>query len=748
MAENSAWVAFAFAKRFNCPIIPISSQACESRSYKSIGNPEAFFYTSITTNETLTTLERVKHTVLYAIGLSFFYVSRLGTMEVIKKQFGPEYRDAEKIFEKTSVVFENTNNIMHQIRSLLPGVVQLGGLNLYNAHPKIPKDLQQVLDNATNGFIYVSLGTVVNGNEISAQLFLETFNELSYTVLWKTDNETLSNVSSHVYTSKWFPQFNILRHKNIKAFITQGGALSMDEGIHNEVPMIGIPVFLDQFTNVAKMVKLGICIKIQREFLHKHLLKSKILEIAQNSSYKRNIVNLNKLIMDQPQTPLDKAVFWTEYVIRHKSAAHLKEMFINSSKSYLNTFYTMWFFNYELPNTFFGHSSIQKLINNENEHFDLVMAESSSWGAFALAERFNCPIIPIASQACDKNSYNAIGNLEAFFSPNRKMGYQLLSIFDRLQHTLRVYTLVFFYNLSRLGTMEVIKKHVGYDYADVNKIFERTSVIFENTNNALHPVRPLVPGVIQVGGLNLYGYHSNVSQNLQRVLDDANNGFIYVSLGTVVDGDNAPAQIFLETFKELPYTVLWKTDNKNVTDIASNVHVSKWFPQFNILKHKNIKVFITQGGALSVDEGIYNEVPMIGIPVYLDHFVNTGKLEELGIGLRLHSKVLNKELFKGRILEVAKNSRYKQNIVNLKKLVEDQPQTPLDRAVFWTEYVIRHKGASHLKCPMINIPFYQYYLLDVIAVVVCASMLALYVLRKTVSSVKYIINSVVKVKML
>lgn len=46
-------------------------------------------------------------------------------------------------------------------------------------------------------------------------------------------------------------------------------------------------------------------------------------------------------------------------------------------------------------------------------------------------------------------------------------------------------------------------------------------------------------------------------------------------------------------------------------------------------------------------------------------------------------------------------------------MVRDQPQTPLERAVYWTEYVIRHKGAHHMRSAAVDMPWYQVELLDV-----------------------------------
>lgn len=61
------------------------------------------------------------------------------------------------------------------------------------------------------------------------------------------------------------------------------------------------------------------------------------------------------------------------------------------------------------------------------------------------------------------------------------------------------------------------------------------------------------------------------------------------------------------------------------------------------------------------------------------------------------------------------------------KLLRDQPEHPLNRAIYWTEYVLRHKGAYHLQSPAKEYCFVQYYLIDValfclIAGYICAKL--------------------------
>ncbi len=61
-------------------------------------------------------------------------------------------------------------------------------------------------------------------------------------------------------------------------------------------------------------------------------------------------------------------------------------------------------------------------------------------------------------------------------------------------------------------------------------------------------------------------------------------------------------------------------------------------------------------------------------------------------------------------------NRYKLNAITLSKILRDQPQTPLERGIWWIEYVMRHKGAAHLSSfSARDLNFIQYHSLDVIA---------------------------------
>lgn len=73
--------------------------------------------------------------------------------------------------------------------------------------------------------------------------------------------------------------------------------------------------------------------------------------------------------------------------------------------------------------------------------------------------------------------------------------------------------------------------------------------------------------------------------------------------------------------------------------------------------------------------------------------------------------------------------RYKEAASHLSQVWQDQPQTPGERAVYWLEYVARHRGAPHLRSPGAALPWAHYLMLDLLLVLLLAALVLLFLLR-------------------
>lgn len=212
-------------------------------------------------------------------------------------------------------------------------------------------------------------------------------------------------------------------------------------------------------------------------------------------------------------------------------------------------------------------------------------------------------------------------------------------------------------------------------------------------------------------------------------LDQSEEGIIYFSLGSNVKSkllDKKKINLIMEAFSELPYKVLWKYENDVLLNKPSNVEIRKWFPQQDLLGHPNVKLFITQAGLQSVEEAISNEIPLLALPFLGDQYRNARKIEELGIGLHLNYGKLSTKQLKDAIIEILHNPGYKQRLKALNDILQDRAMNGLEKAVWWTEYVIRHNGARFSRNKAVDVLWYQYFLLDVLGFFLLVSLTVVY----------------------
>jgi glucuronosyltransferase len=71
--------------------------------------------------------------------------------------------------------------------------------------------------------------------------------------------------------------------------------------------------------------------------------------------------------------------------------------------------------------------------------------------------------------------------------------------------------------------------------------------------------------------------------------------------------------------------------------------------------------------------------------------------------------------------------------VDLSRRFHDRPVSPQETVAYWTEYVLRHDGAHHLKSQAVNTVWYQYFPVDLLAVVTAVVASLSYFLHRVVA---------------
>ncbi|XP_029957228.1 UDP-glucuronosyltransferase 2A3-like [Salarias fasciatus] len=227
--------------------------------------------------------------------------------------------------------------------------------------------------------------------------------------------------------------------------------------------------------------------------------------------------------------------------------------------------------------------------------------------------------------------------------------------------------------------------------------------------------RPTMPNVVYIGGFQCKPAQPLPADLEEFVQSAGENGVIIMTLGTLVNA--LPADLADEVarvFAKLPQKVIWRHNGATPSTLGNNTLIVDWMPQKDLLGHPQIKLFVAHGGTNGVQEAIYHGVPVLGIPLFFDQYDNLLRLQDRGAAKILELSDLNADTFEQGIQEVLHTDSYRMNIQRMSRLHRDQPLAPMDQAVFWVEYVMRHKGAPHLRTEAYRMPWYSYYSLDVL----------------------------------
>ncbi|XP_072049034.1 UDP-glucuronosyltransferase 2A1-like [Amphiura filiformis] len=357
-----------------------------------------------------------------------------------------------------------------------------------------------------------------------------------------------------------------------------------------------------------------------------------------------------------------------------------------------------------------------QLLNQlRNENFDIIVGEYT--------------ITSLLGQALDKPyvfimcALPASWQLSLIYNPvNPSYIPALLTGFDhqmtfttRLMNTLQICMDHLFIMFKILRDYDYLKEihNIKLD-ASTYEAFSQAELYFMNTDFTLDFARPLMPNTIPVGGI-LTGPANPLDQELEAFVQGSEEGIIIFSLGgyvSIVKQDMA--DMFARAFARLPQRVIWKQRGKNPRVTPPNVKMMEWIPQNDLLGHPKTRLIVYQCGVNGAYEAIYHGVPVICLPVFYDQADVAQRLASKGAGLRLDINTVTSEMLVKSIQRVLNDDSFRSNMQTLSTIFKDKPNHPADEVALWTEYVVRHGGAGHLRSAAHDLNLFQYLLIDVI----------------------------------
>uniref|UniRef100_A0A668AWI1 Uncharacterized protein n=1 Tax=Myripristis murdjan TaxID=586833 RepID=A0A668AWI1_9TELE len=305
--------------------------------------------------------------------------------------------------------------------------------------------------------------------------------------------------------------------------------------------------------------------------------------------------------------------------------------------------------------------------------YDLILTDPVFPGGVMLAHYLNLPFVFNVRWTSHGEGHFSIAPSPLSYVP--LPGTELsdeMSFFERLLNIL-------FYGFTEFQITQyltphyagLLEKYFGPD-VDYFSLFQAADLWLMRVDFVFEFPRPTMPNVIYMGG-----FQCKPAKPLPQHLEDFHKG-------------NRPATL------------------------GNNTLLVDWMPQNDLLGHPKIKAFIAHGGTNGVQEAIYHGVPIIGLPLIFDQHDNLFKIKIRGGAKIIDIATMNEDTFLHGIQEVLHEPSYRMNMQRLSRLHRDQPIKPLDLALFWIEFVMRHKGAAHLRTESYKMPWYSYHSVDVI----------------------------------
>ncbi|KAH8414637.1 hypothetical protein KR215_011199, partial [Drosophila sulfurigaster] len=378
---------------------------------------------------------------------------------------------------------------------------------------------------------------------------------------------------------------------------------------------------------------------------------------------------------------------------------------------------------YNMSHGILSDPGVQSLLQDKSEHFDMIVVEPTRSDALiGFAEHFNASLVGLSTFGSSWLTDHLAGNsAPSGYRPIQPMGYSHgNSLFDKWKNWFYIAEEWMIESLVILPGQ--LKLFTHFFQFPSSRLFERRtsySLIMINQHFSLGRVRSNVPNVIEVAGLHMAEPSEPLEPELLDFVNGAEHGVIYFSMGMEILNKFLPKnmeQKMLQTFAQLKQRVVWKHEELTMLNKSDNIYLSPMASQRQLLEHPNMKLFITHGGLLSTIEAVYSGIPMLGLPIYFDQFDNVERLIKMGVARKLDINTLTDEQLMNNIKELLQNPTYTLNAKEMSGRFRDQPTSPIESAIWWTEYVLRHKGAPHMRMTDQDMAFVRYYNLNIFSI--------------------------------
>mmetsp|Transcript_20925 Transcript_20925/g.54400 ORF Transcript_20925/g.54400 Transcript_20925/m.54400 type:complete len:514 (-) Transcript_20925:50-1591(-) len=294
--------------------------------------------------------DRVHNTIVWFVDklIETFVADRLSAE--LRAKYNLSGTHAEAMADTGMMIVQTSWGI--EFPTAVPPSVKLVGPILAAPAKPLPADIDEFVRAGRSkgwGTLIVSFGSQAILTQEQVDTLAEAFGKLDANVLWKPPHVQPTKVSNNVKVMNWFPQNDLLGHPDVVAFLAHGGLNGVSEAAYHGVPVIGFPLFADQWDNIARLQHHGMATVVDSETFTADSLAAEITRVVTDESFARSAARVSAIVRDTPKPAVVLAADWIDYAIRHDGALFQKVLWPVNIPWYVAGGYDVFFILVVLP---------------------------------------------------------------------------------------------------------------------------------------------------------------------------------------------------------------------------------------------------------------------------------------------------------------------------------------------------------------------------------------------------------------
>ncbi|MEN9221425.1 MAG: glycosyltransferase [Thermostichus sp. BF3_bins_97] len=347
---------------------------------------------------------------------------------------------------------------------------------------------------------------------------------------------------------------------------------------------------------------------------------------------------------------------WQSDYIRFRQVISQEKSFLKTSLWIVNSLFQLWPFFFD---------SLTELVRQDPP--DIIIADFVTRAALDVAEAEKIPAV--VNNPCLLTAISIVYLPPAHDVPMPFLGH---SIHHLPWHRLWTYPclrwLAGILSEVTIGRkLNVLRATQGLGKITLNQAWGKYPVMVNSAFGLEYP-RPLPANVKMLGPMlpsTIQGLPKEDEEWLEGDLP-----VVYVNLGTITLASVELIDRMFKAFVEAPFRVWWILSSELrqclPISIPILIRIDSWGPPpLSILRHPNVRAFVSHCGINSAQESIAAGTPIVGIPMFADQLDMALRVQDAGVGLILDKHSFTSEALQAAIERVLNEPTFTQPIPNL-----------------------------------------------------------------------------------